>query len=229
MSNNFKETQDIWVNNINELFKKKYLLQFFPSKKFNVRENINSIMRLALYISLVLTILYRNLNYMMIIVIVALITYVYYLLHKKQITEHLLTDMLHRKLVVKPVKSKPYNPLQHKLVGEKNDNYTDAYLVSDNNEITDNMLYEYNKIYSEVDKEIDSKDSLNQKETMLNVYPLADKTGIPNFVKFAKNTYGTKIEDRRELVKRGYISKADTRLNETYEPINYDPANIIDN
>lgn len=227
MTNNFKDTQDIWVNNIYELFNKKYILQFFPSKNNNVRENINSIMRLSLYVSIVLTILYRNISYMIILAITALVTYIYYLCNKNEITEHMLTDMLHKKLFVRAVESKPYNPLQHKLVGEKSTPYEDAYLVSDNREITDNMLYEYNKIYSKVEKEIPEDDTLNEKETMLNLYPLADKTGIPNFIKFAKNVYGTTLEDRKELVKRGYISKADNaRLNKKFEPIDFDPANI---
>ena len=228
MSNNFKPTQDIWVNNLKDLFKKEHMLQFFPSTKFNVRENINSIMRLAIYISVILTIVYRNIKYMIILVLVALITYIYYMVYKTQISAEHLTDMLHKQLFVKEVKSKPYNPLQHKLVGEKNEDYTDAYLVSDNKEITDNMLYAYNKIYTNVDKEIDSNDTLNQKEVMLNVYPLADKTGIPDFAKFAKNIYGTKIEDRRELIKRGFISKADNaRLQQPRDKrINYDPIDI---
>ena len=66
MPNNFKIKQDVWVHNISDLFKKEYLLQFFPSKKYNTKENINSVMRFSLYISIILSIVYTNIYFMMI-------------------------------------------------------------------------------------------------------------------------------------------------------------------
>tara|TARA_B110000211_G_scaffold76204_1_gene89278 strand:- start:1492 stop:2211 length:720 start_codon:yes stop_codon:yes gene_type:complete len=227
MSNNFKINQDIWTNNINDLFKKKYLLQFFPSKKYNIKENINSIVRLSLYSSIVLSILYKDISYAMIFIATVIMTYIYYIINKKTIREHLKTDMMHNKIFVKEIKSKPYNPLANKLIGESNNQYNDTYLVSDNKEITNNILYKYDTLKKGITKQFDTMDMLNEKETMLNFYPLTDKTGIPNFAKFAKNVYGTAVEDRRELVNRGFVSKADkARLQIFEESLNYDPANI---
>jgi hypothetical protein len=227
MSNNFKINQDIWTNNINDLFKKIYLLQFFPSQKYNIKENINSIVRLSLYSSIVLIILYKDISYAMIFITTLIITYIYYIINKNKIMEHLKTDMMHNKLFVKEIKSKPYNPLGNKLVGESNNQYNDTYLVSDNKEITNNILYKYDTLKKGVKKQFDTRDMLNEKETILGFYPLTDKTGIPDFAKFAKNVYGTTVEDRRELVNRGFISKADkARLEIFEESLNYDPANI---
>ena len=227
MPNNFKINQDVWVNNISDLFKKEYLLQFFPSTKYNCKENINSIMRFALYISVILSIVYKNIYFMMIVVVVAISTYIYITVYRDRITEFFETDLLKNKMFVKEVKSDVNNPLQNKLIGEDNKQYQGAYLSSNENEITDNILHIYKKLDNNKNKAVTVHDTLNKKETLLNLYPLPDKTGIPDFAKFAKNTYGTSIENRSELVKRGFISKADTyRLEESFERINYDPIGL---
>ena len=265
-------TQDVWINNINHLFKKEYLHLFFPSQDLNTKENINSIMRFSIYSSLLLTLVYKNLYYLMIIIIATITTYIYYNMNKGNITEHLKTDMLHNKLFVKEIKSRPDNPVMNKLIGESNNEYKDSYLISSDREITDNVMFEYNKLYNSAiaaqrdsnlsytedddeadkdkdkDKDKDSKksddtenkgngaevhkdipvfDILNEKEAILNFCPLADKTGIPNFAKFAKNIYGTRLEERGELIKRGYLSKSDSRLyRDSVDIIDFDPLNI---
>lgn len=221
-----RSSQDVWINNFNNLFKKEYVLHFFPSEKYNTNENINSIMRLVIYISVILSVLYRTVYYLIFIVIAGIVTYIYYTIYKDSIREHLKTGMLHNQLFVKEIKSKPYNPVMNKLVGESNDQYSDAYLTSSDEAIRDNILYEYNKLHKNVKQEIMSNDILNQKEALLHFCPLTDKTGIPDFAKFAKNVYGTKVEDRRELVKRGFLSKADkARLQIFEESLVYDPLN----
>jgi len=131
-----------------------------------------------------------------------IVTYIYYNSYVKEFfpdTEKIYNSSF----------SKPYNPVGNKLLGEPYDKYHKKYLVSTDKDIKKNILYKYNKIRQKIPEANISEDLLNSKEALLGFYPLADKTGIPNFADFAKNTYGTIIEDRSDLIKRGYISKGD--------------------
>ena len=217
-------SEDVWINNFNNLFKKEYVLHFFPSEKCNTNENINSIMRLVIYISVILSVLYRTVYYLIFIVIAGIVTYIYYTIYKDSIREHLKTGMLHNQLFVKEIKSKPYNPVMNKLIGESNDQYSDAYLTSSDEAIRDNILYEYNKLRKNVKQEIISNDILNQKEALLHFCPLTDKTGIPDFASFAEKLYGKSNMGRADKAKRGFFQKSDYR---DLQRINYDPANIV--
>ena len=151
-----------------------------------------------------------------------IVTYIYYNSHVKEYFPD--TEKIYN-----PSYSKPYNPVGNKLLGEPYDKYHKKYLVSNDNDIKKNILYTYNKIRQKMPEANISDDLLNTKEALLGFYPLADKTGIPNFAEFAKNTYGTIIEDRSDLVKRGFISKSDINRENGLSNVNdipYDPLNI---
>lgn len=225
MFNIITDIEKIWFDDITELIKKENILQIFPNKNFTINKNINSIMRLAIYISLILCIVYKNLKYLFIIVFAMIVTHIYYSFYKPKEFFYNAEDEYDA------IKSKPYNPLANKLLGESNSKYEKKYLISNDEDIKKNILYKYNKIRAKMTNTNISDDLLNTKESLLGFYPLADKTGIPNFAEFAWNTYGTIIEDRVDLIARGYLSKADTnRINDINKNSNiqldYDPLNI---
>tara|TARA_B110000208_G_C11689841_1_gene401853 strand:+ start:407 stop:1081 length:675 start_codon:yes stop_codon:yes gene_type:complete len=220
MNNN--KLEKLWLEDAKELINKKYILNIIPQKNFNIIQNVNAILRLSICISLFLIVFYRKFEYVFIVVCTMIVTYIYY---NSQVKEYFPDT----EKIYNPSYSKPYNPVGNKLLGEPYDKYHKKYLVSNDNDIKKNILYTYNKIRQKMPEANISDDLLNTKEALLGFCPLADKTGIPNFAEFAKNTYGTIIEDRSDLVKRGFISKSDINRDNGLSNVNdivYDPLNI---
>jgi len=61
----------IWLNDIGILWKKPYV--FFPTNKMKLTEQMNSLIRLSFYISITITILKRNINYLWITPIIMIL------------------------------------------------------------------------------------------------------------------------------------------------------------
>tara|TARA_B110000208_G_scaffold90158_1_gene113624 strand:+ start:20 stop:769 length:750 start_codon:yes stop_codon:yes gene_type:complete len=214
--------EKIWFEDVTELINKKNIFTIIPQKNFTTNQNINAVMRLSIIISIILVILYRKVEYLFIVVCTMIGSYVYNTITIKEFFPDTQD-------IYKASFSKPYNPLGNKLIGESYDKYMNTYLVSNDDDIKENILYEYNKIRQKMPETNISDDILNSKQSLLGFYPLADKTGIPNFSEFAKNTYGTIIEDRSELIKRGYLSKSDLNRDNglaNIKDIFYDPLNL---
>ena len=58
---NTEET--IWIKDFNILFEKEKLFKYIPLNSYSNYEKMNSMMRFTLYISVLLSFLYKNLNY----------------------------------------------------------------------------------------------------------------------------------------------------------------------
>jgi hypothetical protein len=69
---------NIWVEDINILFKKDRVLEFFPTKEQSNYERLNSVVRLAMYSSIILSLYYSNKKYMFILVFVLFFTFMIY-------------------------------------------------------------------------------------------------------------------------------------------------------
>lgn len=68
----------IWIDDFNILFKKEYLMDFFPTKEQTNTERVNSIVRLSLYISILLFVYHSNIKYLSIFAFVLGFTYIIY-------------------------------------------------------------------------------------------------------------------------------------------------------
>ena len=78
------EEENIWVKDINVLFKKENLFKYIPLETYTNYEKINAMMRLTLYFSALFSFLYKNLNYFFIFIFCGLITYLMYLNEDKK-------------------------------------------------------------------------------------------------------------------------------------------------
>ena len=67
-----------WANNLQILFQQNELPNFFPNSNYSIIENLNSIVRLCIYLSIVLVIYTRNPQYMFLPLGAMLITYILY-------------------------------------------------------------------------------------------------------------------------------------------------------
>jgi len=79
MANKVVDTQDFWYNDINVLFKKDKLIQFFPVKKQTIQEQANAIMRFGIYTSIILCIYYNDFIYAYFGIAMAFLSYYIYI------------------------------------------------------------------------------------------------------------------------------------------------------
>lgn len=84
MNKNIKDKQIFWANNLSILFDKKHLSEFFPDMSFSLEKNLNSIVRLSMYISLLLFVFNKNYNNIYYGLITMAITYLIHLNNKEK-------------------------------------------------------------------------------------------------------------------------------------------------
>jgi hypothetical protein len=88
---NTEET--IWIKDFNVLFEKEKLFKYIPLNSNSNNEKMNSMMRFTLYISVLLSFLYKNLNYLFIFILCGVITFLMYKnedkKQEKELTENL--------------------------------------------------------------------------------------------------------------------------------------------
>jgi len=75
------QSDPVWIDNFNILFQKDRLTEFFPTKNQSNEERINSIVRLSLYASIILSIYHSNVKYSAIFIFFLFFTFVIYKHH----------------------------------------------------------------------------------------------------------------------------------------------------
>lgn len=74
-NSNIKIKSDpFWTNDFSILYRQNRLGEFFPSNKYSKVENLNSLVRLSFYCSIVLAIHRKNINYLIVTLLVAALT-----------------------------------------------------------------------------------------------------------------------------------------------------------
>ena len=73
---NIKTDDTFWYDDITILVKKDKLLNFIPNKNATLNENLNSSVRFIIYLSLLLVLYTKNYNYIIIIVLAFIVTYI---------------------------------------------------------------------------------------------------------------------------------------------------------
>lgn len=79
---NTEET--IWIKDFNILFEKEKLFKYVPLNSYSNYEKMNSMMRFTLYISVLLSFLYKNLNYFFIFILCGLVTFLMHMNEEKE-------------------------------------------------------------------------------------------------------------------------------------------------
>ena len=153
-----------WYNDFSILFKYSRLDEFFPSKDMTIEEQLNSIVRLSFYISIILVIYTKNINNLYITIIVLLFTYFAYtksdynnkFINISNKSNDLNSD-LNKKKFVAPTKNNPFmnimiddykkNPNRESL--NKANNYINNKLNKQISEKFNHNLYsDFDKIYN---------------------------------------------------------------------------------
>ena len=64
----------LWINNISILYEKKYLLEIIPKKEYDMNRKLNCLIRIAIYYSVIVYILNKDVNIFLLPIIVSGIT-----------------------------------------------------------------------------------------------------------------------------------------------------------
>jgi hypothetical protein len=182
MSNNsnsddklLKETVTIvkdkfWHNDIEILFKYDRMDEFFPSKDMTLEEKLNSLTRLSMYLSAVLTAYTGNTKYLYIFIITLALTYLIY----RNMSDS-LTESFQEKEYVKPTLN---NPFMNVMPGD--------YLKRPNRESISKLNHYVNpKLNSKIDSKYnynlykDADDIFNRNTNQRQFYTMPVTT-IPN-------------------------------------------------
>uniref|UniRef100_A0A6C0IWA7 Minor capsid protein P9 transmembrane helices domain-containing protein n=1 Tax=viral metagenome TaxID=1070528 RepID=A0A6C0IWA7_9ZZZZ len=68
----------IWFKNLKKFFKQENLKKFFPKVNMSLDEKLNSIFRLSIYITIILIFITQNIEFISVIVLIGLLTYIIY-------------------------------------------------------------------------------------------------------------------------------------------------------
>jgi hypothetical protein len=168
-----------WYDQPSILFKKERLDEFYPSRDMTLVEQLNSLVRLFIYISFLLMLLKQNANYIFLTVGILILTYAiyYYSDEKNRVNSFFIdnSDIKTNKDIVEPTIDNPFmnvlltdytdNPNREAL--SKLNNYNNTKL---NEQIDDRFYY---NLYRDVDDVYDKYNSQRQFYTM-------PSTTIPN-------------------------------------------------
>ena len=173
---------DFWYEDIMVLFKFNRVTEFFPTDDMTIEEKLNSIARLSIYVSLILSAYCSNSKYLYIAIVTMLLTVMIYTNGSTTITEK-FTDVTY----VKPTLNNPFmNILPDDYITRPNRdslNKANSYINTGLNNYMDDK-YNYN-LYKDADDVFDNNTTQRQFYTM----PV---TTIPNQqTKFAKWLYAT--------------------------------------
>jgi hypothetical protein len=106
-----------WADNINILLQKNRLTYFFPNNKLSVVENLNAIVRLCLYLTIILILYTRNSKYVLLPIGAMVLTYLIYNLHpnKKELNT---SPIIVASLTCKSGCKEPKKRVPDKLIGK---------------------------------------------------------------------------------------------------------------
>tara|TARA_B100000683_G_C12374974_1_gene508758 strand:+ start:209 stop:865 length:657 start_codon:yes stop_codon:yes gene_type:complete len=170
-----------WYDHIEILFQKNRINEFFPTHDMSIEENLNSLVRLSIYVSITLSIYTSNYKYLYIGIMTMIFTALIYRNRSIDISEN-----FEEKIYVRPTRNNPFmNILQDDYVTRptrESLNKANSYVNKDLNKYIDTK-YSYN-LYKDADDIFDRNTTQRQFYTM----PV---TTIPNEqTKFAKWLYG---------------------------------------
>jgi hypothetical protein len=178
---NISNNNNFWFYNPSILFDNTKIYDFIPNKNMILEEQLNSIVRLSIYISITLTLINKKMNHMYIAIMTSIFTYLIYFYSKKNEEEF----QNKKEKIIKPSQDNPF----------MNINQND-YLNNPNRESASKLKNNIDSILNnEIDKHFnynlykDVEDVFNRRNSQRQFYT-TPVTTIPNEqTKFAKWLY----------------------------------------
>lgn len=175
------DDEQFWYNNLNELIKKDHLSKLIPNKNFTSNENLNTIVRLSILLTLFLVLFTNDINYIVVILSTLIITYFIHGYRENIIIENLEEEMS----TVYPTINNPFMNIS-----------ADEYLNNLDRKVPKDLLTN-KKLQNEIERSFDhnlykdASDIFNRNNSQRQFYTMPVTT-IPNKQKkFAEWLYKT--------------------------------------
>ena len=169
-----------WYRDINSLLTLNNLTKFIPNKGYTLDENLNAVVRLSVYISIVLVLLNNEINYLILTICAFLITFFIFSSSKKDILENYKSNNH-----IIPTKNNPFMNIM-----------MDDYIKNPDRKIQDDIVYNI-ELQRDIEKQFnhnlykDSSDIYDKGNSQRQFYTMPVTT-IPNKQKeFAEACYKT--------------------------------------
>tara|TARA_B100001093_G_scaffold510518_1_gene576550 strand:+ start:1344 stop:1988 length:645 start_codon:yes stop_codon:yes gene_type:complete len=182
--NTNKNLNNFWFDKPSILFDNQKMYNFFPKKNMSIEEQLNSLVRLSMIITLFLILINKEVNYIYINIFCLIFTYLIYNYSKNE--RESFSDNLEKR-IVKPTQD---NPFMNVIQTDYSDNPNREAI----SKLSNNINYEVN---NEIDKHFnynlynDIEDIFNRRNSQRQFYT-TPVTTIPNEqTKFAKWLYNS--------------------------------------
>ena len=179
-----KDLNNFWFDKPSILFDNTKMYNFFPKKNMQIEEQLNSLVRLSMIITVFLILLKRELNYIYITVFCLIFTYLIYNYSKNDSEEF---ENSKEKRIVNPTQDNPFmNVIQTDYLDNPNREAQSKLSNNIENNINEQIDKHFNyNLYKDID------DVFNRRNSQRQFYT-TPVTTIPNQqMKFAKWLYNS--------------------------------------
>ena len=183
----------LWTQNISILYEKRYIFEVLPNKKFDFNRKLNSLLRLAIYYTIIMYFIDRsNTNLFFIPIVVACVTFALNKFHKKTAEEDSNIMLMDEGLTIN---NEDMNEISNCRIPSKDNPFMNPPLF-DNNFKKSCPSYNSKSIQREIDKNFnidlykDANDIFGKNNSQRQFYSVPGN--IPNDQEaFAKWLYST--------------------------------------
>jgi hypothetical protein len=183
------EEEKIWFKDPRNLITQDNFLKFFPISDMNYVEQINSIVRFTIYLTIILLLFKNNYKIFYVLVAVLLVTYSMYVVDNKKKQENknhytqnnLALSKKHNKVCKKPTLDNPF--MNRNLLSEFNETTDKEACDIENEEVKEDMLNKFNeKLYRSTDDIFMNHASDRQFYTVPNTDLVPDQTSFAEWL-----------------------------------------------
>tara|TARA_B100000123_G_scaffold270056_1_gene247318 strand:+ start:2078 stop:2749 length:672 start_codon:yes stop_codon:yes gene_type:complete len=189
--------EKIWYKDIKVLFEPRKIKKFLPFNSYSKSEKLNSVMRLTLYITILLLITTLNINYLYILIITGLITFLIYSSNEKEKFTN------NKEINIEKIKEDPdikkrdikvedyiedctlptdHNPFMNFLVSDKREK-KEACKSHNNPEIKELIEDKFNKkLYRDINSVYNNENSQREFYTMPNTEVMNKQKELANWL-----------------------------------------------
>ena len=138
-----------WFDDVSILVNQDHMTEFIPTKEMNQNDKLNALMRFSIYLSIILMLMTAKINYLFILIIVGIVTYVIHINSEPEIKDSKVKETEAVKEYVEPSRDNLFgNILESDLKNGKTEQMpSDEYKKQFNELVNKDTFYEQNHLY----------------------------------------------------------------------------------
>lgn len=185
---------EIWYNNISNLFEVDKLMNFFPNQEMSLEEKLNSALRFTLYFSVIVYLVNRTFYVFYLVLIMAGITYIVYSANQKENffnedDEYLTSSLNNRTKLGRCSVPQKTNPFMNVLMNDYVHNPKRPEACNVSKPIVEKKVKQYfeNDLYMNIDDVFNKNSSYRQFYTTPSTTIPNDQEGFAKWLYFSED------------------------------------------